>query len=92
MFLSTNAFNLCAVNIEGRMRRNIVGRIFDFYVEGFRQMTWGRTLWLIILLKLFVMFAILKCFFFPDFLAGKGATAHEIHDYVATELVERGVE
>ena len=70
--------------------KNIVVRIFDFYVDGFRQMTWGRSLWLIILIKLFVMFAILKCFFFPDFLADKG-TNGEIHDYVATELVERSL-
>ena len=34
-------------------------------------MTLGRTLWAIILIKLFIMFAILKVFFFPDLLAGK---------------------
>ena len=31
----------------------------------------GKTLWAIILVKLFIMFAILKLFFFPDFLAGQ---------------------
>lgn len=31
-------------------------------------MTVGRTLWAIILIKLFVMFVILKIFFFPNFL------------------------
>ena len=40
--------------------------IFRFYVDGFRSMTLGRTLWAIILLKLFIMFAILRLFFFPD--------------------------
>ena len=30
-------------------------RIGRFYRDGFRQMTWGRTLWVIILVKLFVM-------------------------------------
>ena len=39
-------------------------RIGHFYRDGFRQMTWGRTLWIIILVKLFVMFAILRLFFF----------------------------
>ena len=34
-------------------------------------MTVGKTLWAIILVKLFIMFAILKLFFFPDFLAGQ---------------------
>ena len=45
-------------------------KVFRFYVDGFRSMTVGKTLWAIILVKLF-MFAILKLFFFPDFLAGQ---------------------
>lgn len=46
-------------------------KVIRFYVEGFREMTVGRTLWAIILIKLFIMFAVLKVFFFPDLLAGK---------------------
>ena len=42
--------------------------IWRFYLEGFRSMTLGRTLWLIILVKLFIMFFILRLFFFPRFL------------------------
>lgn len=34
-------------------------------------MTLGKTLWAIILIKLFIFFAILRLFFFPDLLAGK---------------------
>ena len=45
--------------------------ILRFYIDGFREMKLGRTLWLIILAKLFIMFAVLKVFFFPDPLAGK---------------------
>lgn len=30
--------------------------------------TWGKQAWMIILIKLFVMFVILKIFFFPNFL------------------------
>lgn len=41
--------------------------IWLFYYEGFKNMEkMGKTLWLIILLKLFVMFVILKIFFFPN--------------------------
>ena len=43
-------------------------KVFRFYVDGFRSMTVGKTLWAIILVKLFIMFAVLKLFFFPDFL------------------------
>ncbi|MDE6247932.1 MAG: DUF4492 domain-containing protein [Muribaculaceae bacterium] len=42
--------------------------IINMYVEGFRSMTIGRTLWAIILLKLFIMFFVLKLFFFPNIL------------------------
>ena len=50
---------------------DIFKRAFLFYVEGFRSMTLGRTLWAIILIKLFIMFAILRVFFFQPTLAGK---------------------
>jgi hypothetical protein len=43
-------------------------KVFRFYYDGFRSMTWGRKLWGIILIKLFIMFAILRIFFFPDIL------------------------
>ena len=46
-------------------------KVIRFYVEGFREMTVGRTLWAIILITLFILFAVLKVFFFPDLLAGK---------------------
>ena len=55
-----------------------------------RQHPTGKVLVLLVCLKLFIMFAILKVFFFPNFLrqnAEKGGEA----DFVAAELVERGV-
>lgn len=61
--------------------------IYKFYRDGFREMTWGRILWIIILIKLFVMFFIPKLFFFPSFL--KGMSTDEKQDYIATELVNR---
>ncbi|NDV66728.1 DUF4492 domain-containing protein [Bacteroides sp. 224] len=68
--------------------RNPVSRIWNFYAEGFRSMTLGRTLWLIILVKLFIMFAVLKVFFFPNFLSNRpeGTTKE---DFVAGELLQR---
>lgn len=48
-----------------------VKRVVNFYVEGFRSMSLGRTLWAIILIKLFIMFAVLKLFFFRDPMAGQ---------------------
>lgn len=53
------------------MAAQTIKKIFRFYLDGFRSMTVGKTLWAIILVKLFILFAILKVFFFPDFLAGQ---------------------
>lgn len=69
---------------------SVFKRIALFYWEGFRNMTLGKTLWLIILIKLFVLFAILRVFFFPNYL-GKMQTEAEKSDYVGTELVERRI-
>lgn len=62
---------------------------FRMYVDGFRSMVLGRTLWKIVLLKLFIMFAILKTFFFPDFLGTKFSTDVERAEHVLQNLTQR---
>ena len=47
--------------------------VFRFYRNGFASMTWGRTLWFIILVKLAIMFLILRIFFFQPSLQGNEA-------------------
>lgn len=44
-------------------------KILDLYLDGFRNMTIGRSLWVLIIVKLLLLFAVLKIFFFPDILA-----------------------
>ena len=67
-------------------KRNLLARIFFFYYDGFKGMTLGRTLWLIIFIKLFIMFAVLKLFFFPDILKMKFDSDKERSDYVIEQL------
>ena len=70
------------------MRKDsLIYRFFNLYYEGFRDMKLGRTLWAIILIKLFIIFAILKVFFFPNFL--KQNAQGDESGYVANELVDR---
>lgn len=65
-----------------------VTNIWRFYRDGFRAMTWGRVLWAIILLKLFILFVVLRLFFFQDFLReASGGQGEE--EYVSRELIER---
>ncbi|PIQ35434.1 MAG: DUF4492 domain-containing protein [Bacteroidetes bacterium CG18_big_fil_WC_8_21_14_2_50_41_14] len=66
-----------------------VKRIINFYTEGFRSMTVGKKLWLIIFIKLFIMFAILKLFFFPNFLQTNFSTDQERSDYVIEQLINK---
>ena len=63
-------------------------KIYDLYYDGFRSMKLGRTLWAIILIKLFVIFIVLKLLFFPNFLK-EHAKEGEEPDFVATEMIDR---
>ncbi len=69
------------------MKEPLVKRIWLFYYEGFRSMTLGKTLWLIIAIKLFIMFFVLKLFFFKSEL-GKYSTKEEKAKHVVTRLTE----
>jgi len=62
-------------------------RIFIFYYDGFKKMTWGRKLWGIILLKLFIMFAILRLFFFPDLLKRDFDSDEERASHVLDQMI-----
>jgi hypothetical protein len=61
-------------------------KIFRFYVDGFKRMTWGRNLWGIILLKLFIMFVILRLFFFPDLLKRDFNSDEERAEHVLDQI------
>jgi hypothetical protein len=63
-------------------------RVWDLYYDGFRNLSWwGKRAWLIIIIKLFIMFAILKLFFFHDFLGSKFGTDEEKGEYVMEQLI-----
>ena len=66
---------------------HFISKVYHLYYDGFRSMTLGKTLWLIILVKLFIIFVVLKLFFFPNFL--KQHADGDEAGYVATELIER---
>lgn len=73
-------------NLRGNNR---LSKVWWFYVDGFRAMTVGRTLWVIIAIKVIVFFVIIKWIFFPDFLATKADTDEGKADYVRHELIDK---
>ena len=79
-----------ATSMTTPMNKNsFLYRVYDLYIDGFKHMRLGKTLWVIILIKLFIIFVILKLFFFPDFL--KQHADGDKAGYVATELTDRAV-
>ena len=61
-------------------RKNLVKRVWRFYRDGFREMSsTGRTLWLLILIKLFIIFVVLRLFFFHPVLGGMKESEKEEH-------------
>lgn len=50
------------------MMKNKLILIRDMYVDGFRNMTIGKKLWALVIIKLIVIFFVFKLFFFPDIL------------------------
>ena len=45
-------------------------RIWLFYRDGFKNQTWGRPLIWLVILKFFILFAVLRIFFFRPAMAG----------------------
>lgn len=66
-----------------------IKRVIRFYVDGFRSMTVGKTLWAIIGIKLFVFFVVIKLLFFPDFLSSKSDSDEGKAQYVREQLTRR---
>jgi uncharacterized membrane protein len=66
---------------------SLLKRLFRFYYDGFRNMSgWGRKVWVIILIKLFIIIAILKIFFFQDFLYKNYHNDKERSEHVLEQL------
>lgn len=68
-------------------KQNLLVRLWRFYADGFERMSgWGRQVWIIILLKLFIMFFVLKLFFFPNFLKKNFETDEQRSEHVLENL------
>jgi len=65
---------------------NIAVKIASFYWQGFRSMKTGRTLWLIIIIKLIIIFGFLKLVFYPDLLNSKFDTDAQRAAYVLDNI------
>ena len=70
------------------MLTRVFKNVYQFYSLGFKNMTLGKRLWTIIILKLVIMFLVLKLFFFPDFLKTNFKTDEERSNHVIEQLTK----
>ena len=66
---------------------SFLNQLFRFYYDGFKNMSgWGRKVWIIIIIKLFIIIVILKIFFFQDFLNMNFNSDKEKSEHVLDQL------
>jgi hypothetical protein len=69
--------------------KRLLRNIYRFYRDGFRSMTVGKRLWLIIFIKLFLMFAVFRLFFFRPFLSQRFDDKQSKSEYVTEQLLRK---
>jgi len=70
-----------------RSQRSVIFRIWRFYIDGFKDLSaWGHSVWIIILIKLFILFVIIRLFFMPDFLKKNYKTDEQRSRHVLENL------
>lgn len=66
----------------------LITRIWRFYRDGFREMTTGKSLWALIIVKLVLIFVIMKLLFFPNLLKRDYNEDDSRADAVRTSLLD----
>lgn len=65
----------------------MIRQVVNFYRDGFKSMRLGKTLWLVVIVKLVIIFVVIKLLFMPDILSER-ADGNEA-EYVSTQIIER---
>ena len=66
---------------------NPIRTLYRIYVDGFRNIgITGKWLLIVLAVKLFIMFAVLKIFFFPDFLKHNFDNDSDRSDHVINQI------
>ena len=73
-----------------RLRKGLVmlniSNVYNFYVNGFKNMKIGKTLWKVILIKLFLILIALNYFVYDKSINTEFKTEREKADYVYNNL------
>ncbi|CAM2965393.1 DUF4492 domain-containing protein [Helicobacter burdigaliensis] len=63
-------------------------KIFLLYYEGFKNMTLGKSLWVVVILKLLIIFCFLKIFIYGEDFKERFSTQEERSEFVSKNLVK----
>jgi len=66
----------------------IIKKVIYFYIDGFKNMKLGKNLWLLIAIKLFILFVIIKWLFFPNYLETHFKNDTERSHYILEQLTK----
>ncbi len=78
---------MCVPALKLIIEKRFMKKVINFYLDGFRNLPdWARSVWFIILLKLFIMFFILKLFFFPNVLKKNFSTDKDRANHVIEQI------
>ena len=70
------------------MIKKYLKNISSLYIDGFRNMKLGKSLWLVIAIKLLIMFGILKVLIFDESLNSKFESDEAKADFVISNLTK----
>jgi hypothetical protein len=69
------------------MEKSLPVRIWRFYIGGFKNLSsWGKSLWIIILIKLFIILLIFRLLLMPDVLKKNFDTDEQRSKHVLENL------
>ena len=68
----------------------MLAKIGRFYIDGFRQMRLGKTLWTIVTIKIIVLFVVIKWLFFPDILQTRFHSDTQRSQFILEQLTQKG--
>jgi flagellar basal body-associated protein FliL len=67
----------------------IINKVLSFYIEGFKNMKVGKSLWLLIAVKLFILFVVIKWLFFPNYLKENFTNDKQRSEYILQQLTKK---
>lgn len=79
-------YNLYSAKITEKTIMELVKKVVRFYIDGFKNMTLGKSLWIMIILKVIFLIIIMKVLFFPNFLSSNFSNDEERSSYVRQTL------